>query len=100
VSDDNKLRETLAELAHSQWSGWMEYLFSKCTLNQDGTATMPKWAVDRWQKQVETAYADLSEKEKDSDRTEAAKFQKAFADHMESNLVAMGVFNPSWSKNK
>ncbi len=23
--------EKLAQLAHQQWSGWMEYLFSKCS---------------------------------------------------------------------
>jgi len=42
----NSKREILAELAHAQWSGWMEYLFSKGVLNEDGTWTMPAWAVE------------------------------------------------------
>jgi hypothetical protein len=65
--------EKLAELAHIQWSGWMEYLFSKCTFNEDGTATIPKWAVDRWKRQIATDYKDLPEEEKESDRNEARR---------------------------
>ena len=67
-------RENLAKLAHEQWSGWMEYLFSKGMFNSDGTWTMPQWAVDRWKRQMKTDYKDLSESEKNSDRKEADKF--------------------------
>ncbi len=68
------LREKLAELAHNQWARWMEYLFSKGTFNEDGTWTMPSWAVRRWKRQMETPYSELSESEQDSDRSEADKF--------------------------
>jgi hypothetical protein len=71
------LTEKLADLAHRQWSGWMEYLFEKSTLNDDGTVTIPKWAADRWKRQVETAYADLPEEEKESDREEARRVIEA-----------------------
>jgi len=65
------LREQLADLAHQQWSGWMEYLFSQCKVNADGTATIPAWAVSGWCRQMKSAYADLSEDEQESDRKEA-----------------------------
>lgn len=65
------IREILADLCHRQWSGWMKYLFSKGTFNEDGTWTMPSWAVERWKRQMETPYAQLSESEQESDRTEA-----------------------------
>ena len=68
------LREQLADLAHQQWSGWMRYLFSKGTFNEDGTWTMPAWAVERWQRQMITSYEALSETEQESDRHEADKF--------------------------
>ena len=72
------MREKLAALAHQQWSGWMEYLFEKSTRNEDGTVTIPKWAVDRWVRQIRTSYRDLSESEKDSDRVEADRVIEVF----------------------
>ncbi len=72
-------REELAELAHEQWSGWMKYLFSKCFApNSVGGVYIPKWAVDRWTRQMNTDYNDLSAEEKDSDRAEADKFLAVF----------------------
>lgn len=71
------LRETLAELAHNQWVGWMEYLFFK-SKQVDGCVIVPAWANERWRRQVATRYADLSEEEKDSDRSEADKFLSVF----------------------
>lgn len=68
------MREKLADLCHRQWSGWMSYLFSKGTFNDDGTWTMPAWAVDRWQRQMNTPYSELLVEEKDSDRAEADRF--------------------------
>lgn len=68
------VREALAEYAHDAWSGWMIYLFQKSVTNiENGTVTIPKWAVDRWFRQTQTAYADLPEEEKESDRAEADK---------------------------
>ena len=68
------LREELADLCHKQWSGWMYHLFKKGKFNRDGTWTMPKWAVDRWTRQMSSSYAESSEEEKDSDREEADRF--------------------------
>jgi len=64
-------REGLAAYAHEAWSGWKKYEFSKGVLNADGTWTCPAWAVERWTRQMRTAYADLPEEEKLSDRAEA-----------------------------
>lgn len=69
----NELREKLAGLAHEQWSGWMRYLFDNGIFNNDGTWTMPAWAVERWGRQMRTPYSELSEDERNSDRNEADK---------------------------
>jgi len=69
----NELTEALANYAHKAWSGWMRYLFEKSAENDDGTVTIPRRAVERWQRQMNTAYADLPESEKKSDRDEARK---------------------------
>ena len=68
------MREKFAELAHKQWSGWMRYLFKKGTFNKDGTWTMPPWAVERWTRQAETPFSNLSPTEQESDRKEADRF--------------------------
>lgn len=71
------VREKLAEYAHTAWSGWMVYLFEKCEGGGtvDGVepipVVIPGWAVERWQRQMNTPYADLPENEKESDRAEA-----------------------------
>ena len=67
------VREGLAAYAHEAWSGWMRYLFEKSQDNNDGTVTIPAWAVERWRRQMNTPYADLPEGEKSSDRNEAEK---------------------------
>lgn len=72
------MREKLAELAHQQWSGWMAYMFSKCSATSAGERVIPEWAVQRWRRQVDTPYADLSENEQNSDREEADKFMAIF----------------------
>jgi len=65
------VRDKLADYAHQAWSGWMEYLFEKSILNQDGTVTIPAWAVKRWKRQAGTLYAELPDNEKKSDKKEA-----------------------------
>ena len=65
------VKEHLAKYAHQAWSDWMIYLFEKSTKNDDGTVTIPVWAVKRWQRQAQTPYDELPEIEKESDRSEA-----------------------------
>ena len=77
----SQLREKLADLCHYQWSGWMKYLFSKSTTNPDGSVTIPKALVDRWQRQHNADYQHLTEPEQNSDRTEANKFLLLIANH-------------------
>lgn len=63
----DELREQLAALAHEQWTGWMQHLYSRCLVYR--TISQDDW--DRWARQMATPYANLSEAEKDSDRKEA-----------------------------
>lgn len=82
----DELREGLAELQHEIWSDWMRYLFSVCTSwGEDAdTVLISSTLAARWKRQMNTAYADLSESEKDSDRNEADKVI-AFLDAREGN---------------
>ena len=70
VGNDFKTLEMLAAQEHERWSNWMRYLFSKCQHHEDGSCTIPPWAVERWQRQAYTEYLDLPEEERESDRQE------------------------------
>ena len=71
ASQTAEAREKLAAVQHKIWSHWMQYLFSVGTHNQDGSYTIPRKEVERWQLQMKTSYSDLSEDEKKSDREQA-----------------------------
>jgi hypothetical protein len=68
------LREELAQYSHDQaWAGWMRYMFDYGTMNEDGSWTMHPQKVERWKRQMETPYAQLTEQERKSDLDEAEK---------------------------
>lgn len=60
--------EKLADIEHSRWSKWQKYLHEQCVKNDNGSLTIPYELVIKWQKQMTTPYAELTEKEKKSDR--------------------------------
>lgn len=70
---NSDLREQIADVQHDIWSHWMRWMFTTGTFNADGTWTMPAAKAERWQRQMETPYVNLTEGEKDSDREQADK---------------------------
>ncbi len=73
-----ELREKIADLQHQLWVDWMEYLFDQCLAVGDGRLEIPKWAVDRWTRQMHTPYKDLPNNEQESDRHVADKVLSLF----------------------
>ena len=71
--DSLKDMEFQADIEHEIWSSWMRYMFTCGTFNDDGTWTMPADKVERWQLQMDTAYSELTEREKESDREQVRK---------------------------
>jgi hypothetical protein len=63
-----------ADVSHGVWSHWMQYQFSVCIQNEDGSVTIPAEKVERWKRQMETEYEDLTEKEQQSDIHQAQKY--------------------------
>ncbi|MGV9976141.1 hypothetical protein [Micromonospora wenchangensis] len=66
--------EQLAAVEHERWSHWQRYLHSQCTPADDGSLIIPAALVARWTEQMSTAYADLTEAEKESDREQVRKY--------------------------
>jgi hypothetical protein len=74
--DREELLERLADLEHQQWIEWTKYMLDKLypLFSPDALADESRLEdLNRWNKQIETSYEDLSEKEKESDRKFARK---------------------------
>lgn len=84
---ENEL-EKLAEAAHDIWSKWMRYmLLQKCIKEErlengdwfeTGNLIIPKELVERWSRQMNTPYSELTESEKESDRDIVRQFLQEF----------------------
>ena len=75
------LRESLAALAHDQWSKWMHHMLNKCDFNEDLTVTIPADLAARWLRQAGATYDELSEGERESDRHQADKVLAVLKQH-------------------
>jgi len=73
--------EKFAELEHERWSKWQSWLHSQCFRNPEftGALIIPADLVARWERQIATPYAELSEKEKESDRKQVYPYIEHFA---------------------
>lgn len=68
------LVERLAALEHDRWAHWQSYVHSKCEAREDGSLLIPAELARRWTKQINAAYPDLTEEEKDSDREQVHRY--------------------------
>lgn len=60
--------DTLAAVEHERWAHWQRYVHSKGTRLADGSLQLPANLVARWEKQIATPFAELTQEERDSDR--------------------------------
>lgn len=88
LSLDNRCLEELASIEHERWSHWQRYLHAQCVPGDNGTLVIPADLVARWSMQMTAPYADLGEKEKDSDREQVRRYLPVIvkALHAESDL--------------
>ncbi len=73
MKDDAQLLIALSSLQHDIWSHWMKYQSSCCVENEDGSLTIPIGKVNRWKRQSETSFYNLSAGEQLSDVEQAQK---------------------------
>ncbi|SRR5579885_2818950 len=97
VSGWRELIEALAEKEHASWSRWMAYLFSKCDRLPDGGYVIDISLANHWIRQARTPYAELTEKEKESDRKEVYEILPLIA-HLQCDAVVGRALRiaPAW----
>lgn len=66
--------EGLAAMEHERWSHWQRYMHSKCDRRPDGSLVVPADLVSRWERLLNTPYAELTEDEKASDREQVERY--------------------------
>ena len=65
--DSNQPVKLLASLIHDLWIHWMSYLVTKGWTETNGNFTLHKESIERWRRQMATAFADLPVNEQESD---------------------------------
>lgn len=74
VLESAQVMEQLADIEHERWAHWQQYVHDQCERQDDGSLVIPADLAERWQVQIETRYAELSEREKDSDREQVRRY--------------------------
>jgi len=75
--EEKDIIEHFANLEHERWSKWQKYMHSKFVEHSDGKGDyvcLPTELFRRWERQINTPYADLSEQEKQSDREQVMPY--------------------------
>lgn len=68
------LLERLAAIEHERWAHWQRYVHDNAERRDDGSLVLPAGLVSRWEAQIRTPYAELSDAEKDSDREQVRRY--------------------------
>lgn len=66
--------EAGAKLEHARWARWQNHVHNQCSVNQFGDWILPPEVRERWQRQINAPYSELSEAEKESDRREVREY--------------------------
>lgn len=86
-SNADKLREQLAAIEHERWADWQKYVHGKGKARVvDGEAVwcLPMSSVRHWNRQIATPYAELSEREKQSDREQVDRYWHLIEEYVQA----------------
>lgn len=86
----DELFEKLASIQHDIWANWQKYLHSKLKdiEYKKGDNTICSYLLDagdyeHWNRQIDSDYSELSEKEKDSNREQVLRYYYIVKDFYE-----------------
>jgi len=70
--EKEQLFEKLAEIEHERWSDWQGWCHK--VLRENCPSPELEAVLERWDRQIATPYAELSEQEKESDREQVRRY--------------------------
>jgi hypothetical protein len=89
----DQLLEKLAAVEHERWSHWQRYMHEKGKRQPDGSLLLPAELVARWNAQMNTPYAALTEEMKESDREQVRRYLPLIADTLTCNRSHTPYYN-------
>ena len=82
MSTLQSIEEEFAAMEHKRWAKWQKYMHSKMSQQfitswGENGFVLPAELWNRWERQIATPYAELSEEEKESDREQVRPYLEA-----------------------
>jgi hypothetical protein len=81
----DELFEKLADIEHQRWADWQKWCHK--VLRENCPSEKMEKVLERWDRQIETTYSKLSEKEKDSDRDQVLRYWNLISTSLENEKV-------------
>ena len=79
TQQEGELREKLAAIEHERWADWQKWCHK--VLRENNPPPEQGDILERWDRQIETPYAELSEREKNSDREQVDRYWQLIEAH-------------------
>jgi len=64
---NKEIMDKFGEAQHKIWADWMKFLFTEGYDMEDGSFKMKREKVERWRRQMNTPYEELTRKEQETD---------------------------------
>ena len=92
MSNLTEIREQLAAIEHERWADWQKWVHQQLHRNNYGEWVLPEEVKYRWERQIETEYEHLSEKEKASDREQVDRYLPIILAWVEKDVIGADYY--------
>ena len=74
MNEPTDLLENLAAIEHERWAHWQRFMHEQGKRQSDGSLLLPADLIAKWDRLIKTPYAQLTEKERESDRDQVRRY--------------------------